>query len=128
MRGLTLSVLADRLAICRLGPADAIPAWAVRGSLFSVTRTREELSIACTEADVPGGVTAERGFVALKVEGPLDFALTGILASVAGPLAEAAISLFAIATFDTDYVLVRADRLDDAVRALRSAGHEVRAA
>lgn len=126
--GLTLTVLPDRLAVCRLDAGDPIPGWGTRGPLVSITRTREELSVACPEADVPGDVKAERGFVPLKLEGPFDFALTGILASVAGPLAEAGISLFAIATFDTDYVLVKTERLGDAMAALRAAGHVVRTA
>lgn len=123
--GLTLTVLPDRLAVCRLDAGDPIPAWGTRGQLVSVTRTPEELSITCPESDVPAGVRAERGFVPLKLEGPLDFALTGILASVAGPLAAARISLFAISTFDTDYVLVKLERVDEAVRSLRAAGHTV---
>ena len=126
--GLTLTALPDRLAVCRLDAGDPIPAWGTRGPFVSITRTPEELSVTCPEGDVPEGIRAERGFVPLKVEGPLDFALTGILASVAGPLADAGISLFAIATFDTDYVLVRAERLLDATAALRAAGHVVRAA
>jgi hypothetical protein len=126
--GLTLTVLPDRLAVCRLDAGDPIPAWAARGPLVSITRTREELSLTCPESDVPEGVRAERGFVPLKLEGPFDFALTGILVSVASPLAEARISLFAISTFDTDYVLVKGERLGDAVVALRAAGHEVKTA
>lgn len=126
--GVVLTVLPDRLAVCRLAATEPIPEWGTRGPLVSVTRTRDELSVTCAEEDVPSGVTAERGFVALRVEGPLDFALTGIMASVAGPLAEARVSLFAVSTYDTDYVLVKAERLGDAVTALRAAGHEVRAA
>jgi hypothetical protein len=72
---------------------------------------------------VPADVRCEPGWRALAVKGPLDFGLTGILASIAAPLAEAGISIFAISTFDTDYVLVKAERLDDAVEALRRAGH-----
>ena len=79
----------------------------------------------CAAARVPDGVRAQRGWRALAVEGPLDFALTGVLAAVAVPLAEAGISIFAVSTYDTDYVLVRADRLADAVAALRGAGHSV---
>jgi hypothetical protein len=79
----------------------------------------------CPAARVPDDVRAERGWRALAVAGPLDFALTGVLAALAGPLADAGVSIFAIATYDTDYVLVRADRLADAVGALRAAGHRV---
>jgi hypothetical protein len=121
----TLSVLPDSLAICRLEWAAAVPDWAI-GHFVSITRTSDELSIVCDERDVPSGVTADRGWRALKIEGPLDLSLTGVLVSVAAPLAEAKINIFAIATFDTDYVLVKADRVTEASGALRSAGHVVK--
>ena len=79
----------------------------------------------CDEAGVPEGVRAERGFRVLVIDGALDFGLTGIMASVTGPLAAAAISLFAFSTFDTDYVMVKDDRLDDAIAALEEAGLRV---
>jgi uncharacterized protein len=115
-----LTVLPDRLAVCRL-PADApAPSWAA-GAFVSVTRTAEELSVVCAEENVPDGVTAERGWRCLKVEGPLDFALTGVLAELLVPLAKAEISVFALATYDTDHLLVREDRLEDALAALERA-------
>lgn len=79
----------------------------------------------CAESAVPAGLRCERAWRALRVEGPLDFALTGVLASLALPLAEAGVSIFAISTFDTDYVLVQEENLERAVNALRLAGHEV---
>lgn len=121
---LTLSVLPERLAICRLDYGADVPAWTT-GDFVSITRTRDELSIVCNERDVPSGVKADRGWRALKIEGPLDLALTGVLASIAVPLAEARINIFAISTFDTDYVLVKADRVRDAIGVLRRAGHVV---
>ncbi|MEA2320515.1 MAG: uncharacterized protein QOD81_365 [Solirubrobacteraceae bacterium] len=127
--GLDLRVLPTPLAIVRLEPGDAVPAWAQdgAGALHAVVRTARELSIVCAQAGVPGEARAERGFRALEVAGPLDFALTGVLAALAVPLAEAGVAIFAVATYDTDYVLVRDDRLADAVAALRAAGHRVRA-
>ncbi len=122
---LTLSVLPETLAICRLEREASVPDWAT-GGFVSITRTSDELSIVCDERAVPSGVKADRGWRALKIEGPLDLALTGVLASIAVPLAEAKINLFAISTFDTDYVLVKADRLADASGVLRSAGQRVR--
>jgi len=89
-------------------------------------RTPTELSIVCDETAVPAEIRAERGFRALVVDGALDFAVTGILASVTGPLADARISLFAFSTYDTDYVMVKDERLDDAIAALRAAGHRIR--
>ena len=91
----------------------------------AIVRTAEELSIVCAEQAVPPGVICQRGWRGLKVAGPLDFALTGVLASLAGPLAEAAVSIFAISTYDTDYLLIREVQLDTAIDALRRAGHAV---
>ena len=127
---LTLSVLPDSLAICRLEREAGVPEWAgddiATGNFISITRTSDELSIVCNEQDVPSGVKADRGWRALKVEGPLDLSLTGVLASIAVPLAEAKINIFAISTFDTDYVLVKVDRVAEAIGVLRSAGHVVK--
>jgi uncharacterized protein len=123
---LVLSPLPGRWAVCRLHAEAAVPAWAEGGSFFSATRTREELSIVCEEAAVPEGVKAERGWAALRLHGPIPFATTGVLASLAAPLAAAGISLFALSTFDTDYLLVKAESLAAAVSALRKSGFEVR--
>jgi hypothetical protein len=122
---LQLLVLAERLSVCRLAGGEPVPDWA-GGGFCSVTRTAEELSVVCQESAVPAGVQCEPGWRVLQVEGPLDFALTGVLASVAGPLAEAGVSLFAISTFDTDYVLVKDESLETAAHALRRAGHGVK--
>ena len=125
MQPLTLSVLPETLAVCRLGPDDAVPPWAGAGSFRAVTRTASELSIVCRDASVPAAVTANRGWRAIAVDGTLDFALTGVLASLASPLAAAGVSIFAVSTYDTDYVLVKQDALDRAVAALAAAGHRV---
>ncbi len=122
---MTLDVLPGRLAVCRLAPSASVAPWMQAGALWSVTRTDAELSVVCAEGAVPEGVTAERGWRALRVRGPLDFALTGVLAGLARSLAEADVSIFAVSTFDTDVLLVKADRLTDAVGALRAAGHDV---
>jgi uncharacterized protein len=116
---LTLCVMSIQLAVARLDAGDAIPSWGTEGTeFFSVTRTRDELSIVCEESKVPAEVKAERGWRCLKVEGPLDFGLTGILSSLAQPLAEAKISIFAISTFDTDYILVKQENLPKALAIL----------
>lgn len=122
---LRLRTLADTYAICRL-PHDApMPEWALKGEFTSVTRTSNELSVVCAEGQVPGGVRAKGGWRCLEVEGPLPFTLTGVLASVAVPLADAGISIFVVNTFDTDYVLVKAQDLSAALQALQRAGHEI---
>jgi hypothetical protein len=115
-----------RLAVCRLAPDGEPPAWASSGEGFrSLTRTSDELSLVCAEDAVPPGTQCEPGWRILKVAGPLDFGLTGILLSLARPLAEAGVSIFAISTYDTDYVMVKEQNLAKAVLALRSAGHGV---
>lgn len=123
---LTLTILAGRFCVCRL-PADAgIPVWVPRAGWVSITRTAAELSIVCAEDAVPGNVPAERPYRLLEVEGPLDFALTGIILSVARPLAAAGIAIFVVSTFDTDYLLVRVEALSTAIAALQAAGHVCR--
>jgi hypothetical protein len=123
---LRLSVLEERFAVCRLGPRAEIPPWAGSESFFCVTRTPDELSIVCPEECVPAGITCERGWRAFKLEGPFDFGLVGVLASVVAPLAASEVGILALATYDTDYVLVRESQLDLAMAALRERGHEVR--
>jgi len=104
---LQLSILSGNLAVCRLDKNALIPSWATKSEIFSITRTADELSIVCNENTLPPNIKAEKGWRAFKVEGPLDFSLTGILASLANPLAKAKISIFAISTYDTDYILVK---------------------
>lgn len=117
---LTLSLLPETLAVARLPAGALLPGWVDWSDPFvTVSRTRDELSVVCPEARVPGDVRAERGWRGFKVEGPLDFALTGILARLAAPLAEAGISIFAVSTYDTDYLLVRAADLEAATAVLR---------
>ena len=123
---LNLRLLPEHLAVCRLSADAAPPAWAATGIFRSLTWTHDELSIVCDCEAVPEDVTAERDWRALKVEGPLDFGLTGVLMQVAEPLALAEISIFAVSTFDTDYVLVKEALLEAAVRVLTDAGHVVR--
>jgi len=123
-----LVVLEDELGVARLNATDPTPAWAAQGSVSSVTRTAEELSIVCAAAAIPAHVHAERGWRGLRIAGRLDFSLTGVLASIAGPLASAGVSIFAISTFDTDYILVRAQSVAAAVECLQAAGHDVLAA
>ncbi len=116
----------ERLAVARLEPREAVPAWATAGDLWSLARSEDELSIVCADADVPAGVASvERDWRALQLAGPIPFGLTGILASVLSPLAAAEIAIFAFSTFDTDYVLVKSPDLVHALEALRGAGHVI---
>lgn len=122
---LDLELSPDRFAVCRLAPGEAVPAWAVQGPLTCFTRTESELSVVCLDGAVPDGVRAERGWRALRVAGTLDLTLVGVLAALLVPLAGAGVSVFALSTFDTDYVLVRHVDLARALEALRAAGHRV---
>jgi hypothetical protein len=125
---LTLVVQPGELAVVRLPPDAHVPPWAFSaapGALWSMTRTDDELSLVRAAEAVPSDARAERGWRALRIAGTIDFALTGVLASVLAPLGEAAISIFALSTYDTDYVLVREQALGAAVDALRAAGHDV---
>lgn len=122
---LTLSLLADEYAVSQL-PADApLPTWATAGEFWSLSRTPQEWSAVCLAAQVPAGVRSERGWAAFALQGPFDFGLTGVLASVLNPLRDAGIGIFALSTFDTDYVLVKQADLAGATRALEEAGHRV---
>jgi hypothetical protein len=124
---LLLSLLPGTFAVCRFYPDAPLPAWVTAGPFVSTTRTADELSVVCLQDVVPPGVRCERDWCCLRVAGPLDFALIGVLVSLAAPLAEAGVSVFAVSTFDTDYLLVRGPELPRAVEALRSAGHVVEA-
>jgi hypothetical protein len=111
------------LAVCSLGGADPIPGWAVQGAFFSITRTDEELSAICPENLVPVDVQAERGWRALRIAGVIDFSVIGVLAELTAPLAEGRISVFALSTYDTDYLLVKEHDLGRAIEKLQEAGH-----
>lgn len=123
-RKLKFSRVEGSFAICRLPAEQPVPAWALRGQFFSVTSTADELSIVCPQSQVPADIAHDGHWACLKLAGPFSFSETGILSSFVRPLAEQAIPIFAVSTFDTDYVLVKDDWLDKAVGALREAGHE----
>jgi uncharacterized protein len=123
---LPLELLPDTLAICRLEPGAPVPSWAAGPSPFlTLSRTAEELSITTLQSAVPAGVSCERDYRAVRVRGPLPLNLVGIVAAIADPLAEAGMSIFAISTYDTDYVLVKARELEQALQVLGRAGHQI---
>jgi hypothetical protein len=128
---LTLEVLAEPMSVLRFAAAADLPEWALRpGAFASVTRTSDELSVICATARVPSASTPqwtarEDGWRALKLVGPFAFTEVGVLVRVADPLAAAGISILAVATFETDYVLVQKTRLAAVVTELRKAGHTV---
>lgn len=120
---LKFSRLPGLFAICQLPAGSDVPDWARQGRFFSVTRTEDELSVVCQAGQVPAEVRHEGDWSCLKLEGPFPFSLTGVLASFIKPLSEQAISILALATYDTDYVLVKTSSLDRAIEILKRAGH-----
>lgn len=123
---LTLTLLPEEYAICRLPPGAPEPQWARSGSFTSIARTEDELSVTCAQAAVPEGVIAQRGWRCLKVEGPFDLNTTvGVLAALAEPLAHAGVSVYVISTFDTDYLFVQGEQLSLAREALSDRGHHI---
>lgn len=121
-----ITILPDRLAICRLEAGSAWPAWAVEAAGFvAMVRTADELSLVCDRRCIPRGIIAAGEWRAFKVEGPLDFTLVGVLAELAHILAQAGIPIFAVSTYDTDYLLIKTDRVGVARKALNHAGWQV---
>ncbi|HMF01198.1 MAG TPA: ACT domain-containing protein [Terriglobia bacterium] len=120
-----MTLLSDRYAICRLDANADVPPWSATGQFVSISRTPDEVSVVCPEANLPYGVACESGWRILKCEGPLDYSLPGIIASLAEPLADAGVPIFPIATYDTDYILVKEQHLETAINALTGYGHAV---
>lgn len=111
--------------LCRL-PAAGYLTDKLAAALIFFSKTADELSLVCPEADLPAAVLqCERGWRALKICGTLDFGLVGILAKISGLLAEAGISIFAVSTYNTDYILIKAAHLDKAVTALSTNGYQI---
>lgn len=118
-------LLPDEYSIYRFGPGQ-IPSFDPRSQAFyCVTSTMEEVSVVCASGALEGALKVEYGWRLLKIAGPLDFSLVGVLAEASRILAAAMVSIFAVSTFDTDYLLVKAGKLDDARAALEGGGHSV---
>lgn len=122
---LAILILQGEYGICRLSPKASFPDWAEGEGLMAMTRSAEELSLLCPAERIPEGVPSERGWRGLKVAGPLDFGMVGILAAISSVLAQAGISIFAISTYDTDYIFVKESDLAPAVTALSRSGHRI---
>jgi len=125
MKKLDLSLLPHTYAVCQFHPDKNIPYWALLGDFVSLTRTHEELSIVCQQDNVPEDTEAERGWRCLQVQGAFDFTVAGVNASLAIPLAEADISVLAIATYATDYLFIKEENVEQALQVLQQAGHYV---
>ncbi|NTV34575.1 MAG: ACT domain-containing protein [Deltaproteobacteria bacterium] len=122
---LDLYVLPERLAICRLGPEEKLPPWAGSAVLLSVTRTQSETTVVCQEENVPAGITCNKSWRCLRIEGVLDFSQTGILSSLTAPLAEEGIPIYALSTYSTDLILIKEKDLSRAVFVLTRSGNRV---
>jgi uncharacterized protein len=124
-RKLDLSLLPGLFAVARLAPGAEVPPWAMSAPFFSVTRTAEELSVVTAAENVPNEVQQQANWRVFKLHGPFAFSEIGVLSAIVGPLADAKIGVFAISTFDTDYLLVVSENLQSAVATLKKAGHTI---
>ena len=123
---LTIVIYQKMYAVCQLQADAAVPTWAEGPEFVSITRTAAELSIVCQQDMLPGDVRAEKSRRLMRIEGKLGFELTGVLASVTAPLSKAELSIFAISTYDTDYLLIADEDLQKATEMLEAAGHTIR--
>lgn len=112
-------------AVCRLKADAQPPAWAFNGGFYSISKTPDELSVVCPQSLVPDDVLCERDWRLIGMQGPLDFSLTGVLYAVSGVLAQNEVSIFAISTYDTDYLLVKQKEFEKAVYSLKNAGYDI---
>ncbi len=122
---LELSILEGTYGVCRLERSSQIPDWALQGSFTTITKTLHELSVVCSQELIPEKIRSEKGWKVLMVKGPLEFSLTGVLANLSSSLADAGISIFAISTYDTDYLLVKSGDLRKSISVLIDTGHKI---
>lgn len=123
---LSLLVLDPMFAICSLKRDAPLPEWATSSDFYSITRTYDELSIVCPQEQVPAGVDINKNWRCLKVQGPLGFSITGILASISMPLSTEGVSVFVFSSYDTDHIMVKQYELEKAVEVLQKAGHTIK--
>jgi hypothetical protein len=122
---LLLTLFPGLYAIARFSPDQTFNFDYANSNFFSITKTNDELSVVCLQSELPDAVRVERDRRLLKIESVLTFSLTGILSSIAGPLADAAVSIFAVSSFDTDYILIADREIEQAIAALESVGHRI---
>ncbi|OJJ14472.1 hypothetical protein BKI52_42585 [marine bacterium AO1-C] len=125
MNQLTFELLSGIYSLCRLEPHEGVPNWVYLSAFYSITKSKEELSIVCEEYLVPNDVTVEESWRLLRIKGTLDLSLTGITAKFSTPLADAGINICVIATYDTDYLMVKSDKILDTLNTLSHAGFGV---
>ena len=122
---LILKLLKNKYSVCRLNKYDEIPKWIFNEEFFSITKTEDELSIVCLQDKIKDDVLCERNWKVLKIEGPLDFSLIGILSKISTLMANNNISIFAISTYDTDYILIKEELIDKAIQLLTNNNYNV---
>ncbi|MBU3174868.1 ACT domain-containing protein [Clostridium estertheticum] len=122
---LTMKLLNEKFAVCRLNKNESMPEWVKNSSFYSITKTSDELSIVCSQDSIPSNIKCEKDWRILKVEGPLDFSLIGIISSISTILALKRISIFAVSTYDTDYILVKNKDIDNTILALSNEKYEI---
>ncbi len=117
-----LQVQPGHMAVCKLSPQSPLPTWlnTADNKFFSITKTNDELSIVCDQSSVPEHVQAQKNWRMFKIKGQMEFELVGILKQVLNPLAESGIGIFAISTYDTDYILVQEKDFENAIKALKT--------
>lgn len=122
---LNMRLLQEKYGVCRLEINEEIPKWAINSQFYSITKTQDELSIVCPQNNIPSNIKYEADWRILKVEGPLDFSLIGILSSISNILANNKISIFAISTYDTDYILVKDKDIENATKVLSNENYHI---
>jgi uncharacterized protein len=122
---LTMKLMEGTFCVVRLEKDSEIPGWINKGAFYSITRTNDELSIVCLQNSIPQDCKIEKDWRILKIEGVLDFSLVGILAAISTLLANNKISIFAISTYDTDYILVKNDKIEEAISILTANNYEI---
>ena len=125
MEKLKLKLLDGIYAVCRFEDSKKVPSWVNEKEFFSVTKTEDEISVVMLQDKISSDVKAEKDWRILKVEGTLDFSLIGILAKISGILAKNSISIFVISTFNTDYILVKEEKIEKSILVLSEEGYEI---
>lgn len=120
-----LKLFLEEYAVCRLNSNSKIPTWIDTKNFYSITKTDDELSVVCSNNNIPSDVKSEKEWRILKILGPLDFSLIGILSKISGLLADNKISIFAISTYDTDYILIKENDIKNACKILNCNGYEI---
>lgn len=114
-----------KYVVCRLEKNEKIPTWINTEKFYSITKTEDELSIVCLDENIDENIKCEKGWRVLKIQGPLDFSLVGILSKISVILAENNISIFAISTYDTDYILVKEESIEKTIKVMTENGYNI---